>query len=193
MIALSKIVRVCVAVIFVMLVSLSWGTTFSQTAMREDTSTMSHSVSVIVRTDRERYSPADAVKINASLQNNGGGPIYIDRRMFWTGLGGGLKLDIMDEHGKHLPAHFFSDAIMPPPMEGDASILIRLDQGFFYGNSVNLLVKEFFPAPGRYSIRVTYKSWLRRESVAPQLRSLPAIWEDAPQISSEPIWINVTQ
>jgi len=39
------------------------------------------------------------------------------------------------------------------------SILIRLDEGFFYGTSVNLLVKDFFSKPGRYSIRVMYKSW----------------------------------
>jgi hypothetical protein len=112
--------------------------------------------------------------------------------MFWTGFGGGLQLDIVDDTGRHLPARFLSDAIVPPPMEGDASILVRLDGGFFYGTFVNLVVKDFFPEPGRYSIRVIYKSWLRKEFVAPQLRNLPAIWEDSPEIPSEPVWINVT-
>jgi hypothetical protein len=133
------------------------------------------------------------VKVNAALQNNSDKPVYVDRRMFWTGFGGGLKLEIRDEQGKSLPARALSDAIMPPPKEGDASILIPLDEGFLYGTSVNLLVKDFFPKPGRYSIRVIYKSWLRKEFVAPQLRDLPAVWADTPEIVSEPVWIDVTQ
>jgi hypothetical protein len=113
--------------------------------------------------------------------------------MFWTGFGAGLKLEISDEQGKPVPARVLSDAIMPPPMKGDASVLIRLDEGFFYGTSVILLVKDFFPKAGRYSIRVIYKSWLRKESVATQLRDLPALWADTPQIASAPVWIEVAQ
>jgi hypothetical protein len=147
----------------------------------------------MVHTNRGTYSLGDSVEISASLQNNGDAPVYIDRRMFWTGFGGGLELIISDEHGKYLPARFLSDAIMPPPAESDVSILIRLDQGFFYGASVNLVAKDFFPQPGKYSIRVIYKSWLRKDSVASQLRGLPVLWEDTPQIPSEPVWISVTQ
>lgn len=154
---------------------------------------MPQALSVIIWTDHLKYSRQDSVKLNASLQNSGDAPVYIDRRMFWTGLGGGLKLEIKDEQGKPLPARVLSDAIMPPPKEGDTSILIRLDEGFFYGTSVNLLVKDFFGKPGKYSIRVIYKSWLRKEFVAPQLRDLPAIWADAPEITSAPVWIEVTE
>ncbi len=142
------------------------------------------------RPDHVKYSLSESVKLNASLQNTGDAPTYVDRR---TGLGGGLKLEISDERGKHIPARVLSDAIMPPPKEEDTSILIRLDEGFFYGTSVNLLVKDFFPKPGRYSIRVIYKSLLRKEFVAPQLRDLPATWADTPQIASAPVWIDVTQ
>lgn len=156
-------------------------------------SSMPQALSVVIWTNQLKYSRQDAVKLNASLQNSGDAPVYIDRRMFWTGFGGGLKLEIKDEQGKPLPARVLADAIMPPPKEGDTSILIRLDEGFFYGTSLNLLVKDFFDKPGKYSIRVIYKSWLRKEFVAPQLRDLPAIWADAPEITSAPVWIEVTE
>jgi hypothetical protein len=165
----------------------------SQVSRTADTSGTAMPIKVVIWTDHGKYSLDDAVNLNAALHNNGDDAVYVDRRMFWTGLGGGLKLEIKDEQGKSLPARVLSDAIMPPPKEEDQSILIRLDQGFFYGTSVNLLVKDFFPKPGKYSIRVIYKSWLRKEFVAPQLRNLPAIWADTPELFSEKVSIEVTQ
>jgi hypothetical protein len=150
-------------------------------------------VRVVICTDHAKYGLRDSMKLSASLQNTTDEPVYVDRRMFWTGYGGGLKLEIRDERGEPLPARVLSDAIMPPPVEGDTSILIRLDEGFSYGTWVNLSVKDFFPKPGRYSIRVIYKSWLRREFVAPQLRDLPAIWADTSDIPSDQMWVDVVQ
>lgn len=186
-----KLTKTCLLALFSLLVTMNGvGVLLSQTAVQRNAM---NSIEVIAQTDRVKYSIADTIKISASLQNRGSAPVYIDRRMFWTGLSGGLKLDIVDEHGKHLPARFLSDAMMPPPREGDSSILIRLDSGFFYGTSVNLIAKDFFPKPGRYSIRIIYKSWLHKDSVPPDLRDLPALWEDTPQISSELVWIDITQ
>jgi hypothetical protein len=165
----------------------------SEVSQRAETSNVRGPISVVIWTDHRKYSLRDSVKLNASLQNTGDAPVYVDRRMFWTGLGGGLEVDVRDEQGKRVPARLLSDAIMPPPNEGDTSILVRLDEGFFYGTSVNFLVKDFLRKPGRYSIRVIYKSWLRKEFVAPQLRDLPALWAETPEIASEPVWIDVTQ
>ena len=165
----------------------------SEVSQRAEASSVAGPIKVVVWTDRGKYSLHESVKLSVSLQNTGDTPIYVDRRMFWTGYGGGLKLEISNEEGKPLPARALSDGIMPPPKDGDTSILLRLDEGFFYGTSVNLLVKDFFPAPDRYSIRVIYKSWLRKEFVTPQLRDLPALWADAPEIASEPVWIHVVQ
>jgi hypothetical protein len=150
------------------------------------------SISLVIRTDHDEYSLRDAVKLNASLQNTGDTRVYVDRRMFWTGYAGGLLLEIKDEKGNPVPARLLSDALMPPPREKDASILIPLDQGYFYGTSVNLLVADVFKKPGKYSIRVTYKSWLSKEFVPRELRKLPALWADSPEIVSEPVWIEVT-
>jgi len=56
--------------------------------------------------------------------------VYVDRRMFWTGIGGGLALEIRDAQGNRLPSRPLSDALMPPPKEGDTSILVPLDSMF---------------------------------------------------------------
>jgi hypothetical protein len=164
----------------------------SQVPQRAESSSLGL-INVIIWTDQGKYTLGDSVRVNVALQNTSDATTYLDRRMFWTGFGGGLKLVISDEQGNALPARVLSDAIMPPPKEADTSILIRLDPGFFYGTWINLLVKDFLPKPGRYSIRVIYKSWLRKEFVAPQLRDLPAIWADAPGIASQLAWIDVTQ
>ncbi len=150
-------------------------------------------VRMVVYADHEKYSSGDSLTINALLENTGHNQVYVDRRMFWTGLSGGLKLVISDERGHFLPAHPFSDAMMPAPRPEDTSILIPLDSGFLYGTSLRLLVKGFFPKPGRYSIRVIYQSMISKELVAPQLRNLPALWSDTPSIPSDPVWIEVTQ
>lgn len=172
---------------------LQMGSRMLSPSQSTDLPSTSQSVSVVIWTDREQYSLGDTVRLNLSLQNAGEGTVYVDRRMYWGGYGGGLKLVISDEQGKPVPRRMLNDALMPPPKEGDASILIRLEKGYFYGTGLELSVREIFPKPGRYSIRVIYKSWLRREFVAPQLRDLPVIWEDAPDIPSAPIWVAVKQ
>lgn len=156
-------------------------------------SNVAQSVKLLVWTDRSDYSSGEGLQVSAALQNDGGKRVYVDRRMFWTGLGGGLGLEITDEQGNRLSARPLSDAIMPPPKEGDTSILIPLDSGFLYGTSLRLQVKDFFPKPGSYTIRVGYKSWLPKELVPSQLRNLPALWADTPVIVSEPVRIHIAK
>lgn len=162
-----------------------------QVSQQIKVSSASQPINVLIRTDREKYSKGDTVKLDVSLQNTNNATVYVDRRMFWGGLAGGLKLEIADQQGKPVSSHILQDALMPPPKEGDTSILVRLDSGFFYGTWLDLPVKDTFLKPGKYSIRVIYKSWLRKDFVAPQLRDLPALWADTPQIASEPVWIEI--
>jgi hypothetical protein len=149
-----------------------------------------HSVRLFVRADKVQYSLQDVIELSVALRNEGDSPVYIDRRMFW-GYGGALLLEIRDQQGKPVSPKMRDDAIMPPPLEGDSAVLNRLDEGFFYGTWRNLPVQDFFKSPGNYTIRVKYKSWLRKEYVEAHLRSLPAIWADAPAIESEPVSIVV--
>jgi len=133
----------------------------------------------------------DTVRLNVSLLNTRDTTVYVDRRMFWGGLAGGLRLEIADEQGKAVPLHAHPDALMPPPSGTDLSILVRLDSGFFYGTSIDLPVKEIFPRSGSYSLRVIYNSMLRRDMVAPQLRDLPVLWADSPMIPSQQLRIQI--
>lgn len=156
------------------------------------THSSSPAVKLVIWADHMKFSEKQSVRLSASLQNDGDTPVYVDRRMFWTGFGGGLTLQISDAQGRSIPVRVLSDAIMPPPPPGDTTILLRLDEGFFYGTSLSLSVKDVFPKPGRYAIRVVYKSWLPKDLVAPELRNLPAMWADSPAIASDQLWVDVT-
>jgi hypothetical protein len=171
-----------------------WGSiivsAFSQTDGRD---AMTVPLRVAAWTERLSYSLDDELKLDVTLQNFGAGTIYVDRRMFWTGLAGGLQLRIEDEGGGIVPAPLLSDAIMPPPDPTDMEILVRLDGGYSYGTWARFRVGDVIKKTGRYSIAVVYKSWLQREWVAQQLRNKPALWSDAQPISSNKIWIDVTR
>ncbi len=164
----------------------------SAVSQRAETPIAAQPISVVIRTDHEKYSLADTVKLDVLLQNTSDATVYVDRRIFCCGIGSGLELQVRDAQSKRVPLHVIEE-IMPPPGRGDTSILVPLDSGFFYGKSLDLSVKDSFPKPGRYSIRVIYKSWLRKEFVAPQLRGLPALWTETPQIASEPVWIEIQE
>jgi len=152
-------------------------------------------VNIVIRTNSEKYSLNEKVKLYVSFENVSDQPIFIDRRMLLGGPVYGLTVEVRDESGNPLQFGNFSDALLPPPppRENDNSILIRLEDGFFYGRWVNLKVSDIFKKPGTYSIRVSYKSWLHKDSVSPQLQDLPALWSDTPTMSSKPIRIEITQ
>ncbi|MGC1483337.1 MAG: hypothetical protein WA789_06045 [Candidatus Acidiferrum sp.] len=192
MLVLARFRRAFLFVIYLALLS-QIGCKKAPPLLRAETSRVAGPIRVVIWTNHAEYSLRDTVKLDVALQNVSDSTVYVDRRMFWTGLSGGLKLVIGDEQGKHLPAQLLSDAMMPPPKEGDKSILIPLHEGFSYGRWVVFPVKDFLPKPGRYSLRVIYNSMLPRELVAPELRDLPALWFGTPSIPSEPVWIQVVQ
>ncbi len=131
MLVLSKFLGIAISAVF--LFPIAGKMSPSRVSLPSETSSSGQPISLVIWTDQTKYSLRGVVKLNASLQNNGDARIYFDRRMFWTGFGGGLKLEISDKAGQPLPAQVLSDAIMPPPREGDSSILVPLDEGFFTG------------------------------------------------------------
>lgn len=193
MIVPRRLFRFFLLAVFLLVACLTGAKTHDTRASRgTERNNVGQRVHVLVQPNQEKYSLGDTVKLSVSLYNAGSETVYVDRRMFWGGFGGGLKIEIDDSQGRPVPSRMLNDALMPPPNERDTTLLIPLDEGFFYGTQLDLPVKETFPKPGRYSIRIIYKSWLRKESVAPQLRGLPAIWADTPEIASQPVWIDVT-
>jgi len=183
--------QICVVAIF--LFQASDKAASSQVSQQKATPSPARAIKVTVCTDHGKYSLTDDVRVNVLLENTGEETIYVDRRMFCCGIGTGLGLEVRDEQSKNVPLPHLREELMPPPLSEDASILVRLDAGFFYGRSYYLVARDFFPKPGRYSIRFLYQSRLPKEFVAPQLRDLPALWADTPAIPSDPVWIEVTQ
>ena len=191
MFVLSSVVRTYRFILPAMLFFQLGGNTAYRVSQQPETASKVPSVSMVIWTDRVKYSLGDEIQVSGALQNDGDEPWYVDRRIAWTGGAGGLELEIRDERGKILPVRFLSDAIMPQPKEGDTSVFIRLEPGFLYGSYMQLEVRPFFPKPGRYSLRALYKSWLFKDTIAPQLRNLPALWKDSSYLISKPVWIEV--
>ena len=158
-----------------------------------DSSFVVNSLRVTVWTNHEKYSLNDSLDLAVTIQNLSSEAVFIDRRMYWSGYGGGLKLVISDENGAFLPSHFSGGAIMPPPRPDDTTLLVRLDLGYCYGTTLSFIVKDNIPKTGKYAIRVMYKSWLPKDLVAPQLRQLPALWKESPPILSDPVWITIVR
>jgi hypothetical protein len=148
-------------------------------------------IDVVIWTDKTVYSRADSVEVFVLLRNTANAIVYVDRRMFWGGLAGGLDIVITDEHGKAVPPPFAGDALMPPPKDKNMSTLIRLDRDSFYGTSLVFPVEGWIDRAGRYSIRVVYLSHLRPEYFPPEIGKLPVVWADAGVIESAPRWIEV--
>jgi len=103
-------------------------------------------VRMVVYTDHEKYSSGDSLTINALLENTGDNQVYVDRRMFWTGLSGGLKLVISDERGHFLPAQPFSDAMMPAPRPGTRRSSFRSTAGFYMVRHYAFWLRASFPS-----------------------------------------------
>lgn len=194
MLVFFRFLRICPLMFWpVLLFQLHVGVSADEETQRTGPPDRAQSVIAVIRTDRQTYSLADTVKLEFSLQNTGDKTVYVDRRMFWGGLAGGLKLVMSDQRGNPVPPPMLMDALMPPPKEGDTSILIPLGAGFSYGTWVELPVREHFHSFGRYSIQVTYQSRLPKYLVAPSLRGLPALWDDTPEIHSDLLSISVTR
>jgi hypothetical protein len=179
------------AVIPLCLLAAGLGPLASEHTPGQDKSKSIHNLRVVINVDRDRYALHDAIELSVALRNEGDAPVYVDRRMFW-GYGGGLLLEIRDQQGKPVPSKMRDDAIMPPPPEGDTSVLNKVDEGFFYGTWRTLPAIDYFRTPGTYTVRVTYKSWLRKEEIEPHLRTLPAIWADDPAIHSNSISVVIS-
>jgi hypothetical protein len=187
----SILTRSLLAVIPLCLLTADTEPMTSKRPSEQEVSKTTHLVRVFIKANRDKYSIHDTIELSVALRNEGDSPVYIDRRMFW-GYGGALQLEIRDQQGNPVLPKMRDDAVMPPPPEGDTFVLNRLDEGFFYGTWRTLPALDYFRVPGAYTIRVTYKSWLRKEYVEPHLRSLPAIWADQSAITSDSISVVIS-
>ncbi len=150
-------------------------------------------LTVAIRMGSRKFKLGETLKFDVVLTNKTSESIYVDRRMYCCGIGSGLELRILDSNGNRVPLRMAIEQLAPPPQEGDLSILVRLDEGYLYGTQLELPLKDNLPKPGRYSLRVIYKSVLHREFLSAQLRNLAIISDQTPAIPSEPLWFEITK
>lgn len=188
----GKARRIFAAAVAAALVAYAGGVMIpSQAQQGADGTDRKPRIDVVIWTDKTVYSQTDSVEVFVLLRNTAHETVYVDRRMFWGGLAGGLDLVITDELGEPVPPAIFRDALMPPPKEKDMSTLIRLEPGFFYGTRLVFPVEKWIRRAGRYSIRAEYTSHLRPDHFSAEIQKLAVVWADAGLIESAPRWIEV--
>jgi len=84
MLVFSKFFRIYPLAIFaIFLFQIGVKMAPSQVPQRAESSSAAQPISVFIRTDHEKYSTSDTVKLDVSLQNTSDATVYVDRRMFW--------------------------------------------------------------------------------------------------------------
>jgi hypothetical protein len=84
----------------------------SQQALR---ATAVHGLRVVLRVDEKKYSVKESVEMEVFLRNDNGPTIYIDKRLFWGGLGSSLSIVVTDRDGNPVKGRMFADVPIPPP------------------------------------------------------------------------------
>lgn len=148
-------------------------------------------ISAHIVTDKTSYRLAETIILTFFLKNDEGDDVYVDSRMFWTGLSGGRQLQIADERGNRVGRCGGSDAMLPPPEDDDAALLVRLADGAFYGTTLRIPIRECLGSAGRFTLRAFYRSNLDRAFVPLRLRALRALWSPSPTKASESIQLQI--
>lgn len=149
---------------------------------------LSQDIRVTLSSESRSLSLADEVTFDVSLRNDGSEPLFLYNRIGW-GAAGGLILKIEDEHGKTVTSPVIDDTLLPPPDVGNLSILVRLEEGQFFGVRRTSRVGDLVSRPGHYRFRVSYESVLYPDLVDKDLRNLRILWEGHPLIQSG--WVTV--
>jgi len=135
---------------------------------------------------QSRVSLRDTLVLDVALLNDGRRPVWVYAAVGW-GSGAGLVMRIRNDEGREVRPQFGDDGMLPPPPSNDdPTMFARLDQGNFFGTRRRLRLKDFFAAPGRYTLQVEYQSLLACDILDPRLQGLHALWrEDGSLLSNE--------
>lgn len=150
-------------------------------------------IGVRIATDKTSYGLVETITLTFLLRNEGSEDVYVDSRMFWTGLSGALQLQIEDERGNRVGRCGGSDAMLPPPEDDDPALLVRLAEGAFYGTTLKIPVRQCLGTAGRFTVRALYRSNLDRDFVPLRLRTLRALWSPSPVKVAEAIQLQVAE
>jgi hypothetical protein len=120
------------------------------------------SLTVGVATDHQAYALGDRIRIVARLRNVGSEPLWIYKELLW-GLRGGLVLEVSDASGRKVePEELDEDSVVPTTLT-DASSFLEVPPGYEWGVVREDKIANLFKKPGRYSLRVRYRSPVQKD------------------------------
>ena len=110
-------------------------------------------VKVTLTCDRTRVSLKDDHYMDVAIRNDGSEDVYLFQSLHRAQRGGQGPY-IKDERGKVI--YFEFDPLWPPPRPNDPTLLLRLEEGHFYGVREVRRVKDLVPTPGKYTLFVVF-------------------------------------
>jgi hypothetical protein len=137
---------------------------------------------------KAKLSLQDFLTMDIAIRNDGADDVYLFERMDW-GEEGGVARYIQDEKGKLVVSE--RGVLDSPPPPDDPAMLVRLEQGSFYGIRSRMKAKDLIPQPGRYTMKVIYRCPFERAMLPATLRGLPVITRDAQGIESNTVAFEV--
>jgi hypothetical protein len=152
---------------------------------------LTQQITLFLTTDRTKYSLSQSMVLNVGIRNDGHNPVYVYGDIAW-GYGGGLVLKIKDQSGNDVVPELHDDTMLPPPRLDDPRIFVRLIEDNFFGTRRVLPLKDVIRHPGKYTLRVEYKSPLSCAIVDPTLQKLPALWHENASVFSNTVSFEVT-
>jgi len=145
-------------------------------------------VHVLLVCDKTKASLKQNLTLDASVRNDGPDDIYLFQSMEW-GYGGGMDLYVEDQSGRRVgPTH---SSLEPPPTPDDPTVLVRLEQGCFYGFRGHMDVSYLVPREGRYTMKVIYRTPFTRDLLNDRLRKLPILTLEDPPLESNKLVLEV--
>ncbi|HYG99311.1 MAG TPA: hypothetical protein VD837_09285, partial [Terriglobales bacterium] len=114
-------------------------------------------LTVEVAADHQAYVLGDPMRLAVRLRNVGSESVWIYKELLW-GLRGGLVLEITDASGRKVePEQLDDDGVVPTTLT-NASSFLELPPDYEWGVVRHDKTRNLFRKPGRYSIRVKYRS-----------------------------------
>jgi len=145
-------------------------------------------VKVHLTCDKPKVSLHDVLTMDVAIRNDGGDDVYLFQRMDW-GEEGGVARYIQDEKGKLVVSE--RGVLDSPPQPNDPAMLVRLEQGCFYGIRSQMKAKDLVPSPGKYTMKVIYRCPFPRDVLPNKFRSLPVLALEDPGVESNKVTFEV--
>jgi hypothetical protein len=115
------------------------------------------SLRVEIAADHKTYLLTDDITIMARLKNTGSGSLWIFKKLLW-GYAGGFVLEVTDSSGNKIEAEEYDDDLVVPTTLNNPQSFLELLPDYEWGIQRRDRIGNLFRKPGRYEIRLLYRS-----------------------------------